>query len=113
MPGGGIPLQGAVALKQCLHRQGVVHPPAAAREIAGAGIDIQTVLAIQFFDVGVAKRFRGVFCQRFDDTAVGTAELELLSPRDAHTVSAFVHQAMVKGALCRLPDYADSWAEAP
>ncbi len=55
MPGGGIQLQAAVTLKQSLHRHGVVHPLAVAREHAGFGIDIQAVGAVQSLDIGVAK----------------------------------------------------------
>jgi hypothetical protein len=56
MSGRGIQVQGAVTVEQFLHRQGVIHAGAVPWENAGTGIDIQTVLAIQSFDVGVAKR---------------------------------------------------------
>jgi hypothetical protein len=48
-------LQGAVTLKQSLHRHGVIHGGAVAREYAGPGIDVQALLAVQGFDSGVAK----------------------------------------------------------
>ncbi len=74
MSGLGIQMQGTVTVKQFLHRHGVIHPGAVPRENAGLGIDIQTVLAVQGFDIGVAKRLRGVFRHVFDDAAVGTRE---------------------------------------
>jgi hypothetical protein len=55
MPGGGIQLQGAVTLKQSLHRHGVIHGGAVARENASSSIDIQALLAVQGFDIGIAK----------------------------------------------------------
>jgi hypothetical protein len=51
----GIQSQGTVTLKQGLHRQSMIHPGAASWENAGPGIDIQTLLAVQGFDIGVAK----------------------------------------------------------
>jgi hypothetical protein len=61
MSGRGIQVQGAITVEQFLHRHGVIHPGAVPWENAGLGIDIQTVLAVQGFDIGVAKRLRGVF----------------------------------------------------
>ncbi len=55
MPGRGVQLQGAITVEQSLHRHGVVHPLAVAREHAGFGIDIQALLAVQGFDIGIAK----------------------------------------------------------
>jgi len=74
----GIQLQGAITVEQFLHRHGVIHPGAVARENAGPGVDIQTVLAVQGFDIGIAKRLRGVFRHRLDDAPVGAREFELL-----------------------------------
>ena len=92
----GIQVQGTVTVEQFLHRHGVIHPGAIAWENAGLGVDIQTVLAVQGFDIGVAKRLRGVFRHRLDDAPVGARELELMSSRGAHPVAALVHQAMVE-----------------
>ncbi len=103
MPGRGIQLQGAVTAEQFLHRHGVIHPGAVARENASFGIDIQAVLAVQGFDVGIAERLRGVFRHRLDDAPIEPRKLELLVSRDSHPVSAFppegarVHQAMSEG----------------
>ena len=98
MPGLGIQVQGAVTVEQFLHCHGVIHAGAVAGENAGPGIDIQTVLAVQGFDIGVAKQLRGVFRHRLDEAPVGAREFELLVSGDAHPVSTFVHQAMVKVA---------------
>ncbi len=57
-----------------------------------------SVLAVQGFDIGVAKRLRGVFRHRLDDATVGAREFELLVSGDVHPVSAFVHQAVVEVA---------------
>ncbi len=69
--GRGIQVQGAITVEQFLHCHGVIHPGAIAWENAGLGVDIQTVLAVQGFDVGAAKRLRGVFRRRLDDAPVG------------------------------------------
>ena len=104
MPGRGIQLQGAITVEQFLHRHGVIHPGAVARENTGLGIDIQAVLAVQGLDVGVSERLRGVFRHRLDDAPVGACEFELLVSGDVHPVPAFppegarVHQAMVEVA---------------
>jgi hypothetical protein len=55
MPGRGVQLQGAMAVEQSLHRHGVIHAGAVARENTGFGIDIQALLAVQGFDIGIAK----------------------------------------------------------
>ena len=99
MPGLGIQLQGAITVEQFLHRHGVIHPGTVARENTNFGIDIQTVLAVQGLDIGVAERLRGVFRHRLDDAPVEPRELELLVSRDAHPVSAFVHPATSEGPL--------------
>jgi hypothetical protein len=61
MPGGGIQLQGAITVEQSLHRHGDIHPGAVAWENASFGIDVQALLAVQGFDIGIAKLLRGVF----------------------------------------------------
>jgi hypothetical protein len=40
-------------------------------EVSQVQVDIQILLAVQRFDIGVAKRFRGVFRHILDDAAVG------------------------------------------
>ncbi len=80
MPGLGIQLQGAITVEQSLHRHGVIHPGAAARENAGLGVDIQTVLAVQGFDIGVAERLRGVFRYRLDGPSVGRLNSNCCNP---------------------------------
>jgi hypothetical protein len=60
----GVQSQGAVTMKQCLHRHRVIHAGAVPQGNTSAGVDIQTLLAVQCFDIGVAKKLRGVCARR-------------------------------------------------
>jgi len=55
MPGRGNQLQGAITMEQCLHRHGVIHAGAVAWGNASSAIDMQPLLAVQGFDIGVVK----------------------------------------------------------